>query len=85
MPEVEKICSKVGIIRKGKLIAYGSPSEITSTKKVQVEIHGHGLNETILSAVRSTAGVIDVTMTDDHLLVELEKDEDLEHDSDTDC
>ena len=84
MPEVEKICSKVGIIRKGKLIAYGSPSEITSTKKVQVEIHGHGLNETILSAVRSTAGVIDVTMTDDHLLVE-RKRRGPEHDSDTDC
>ena len=33
MPEVEKICSQIGIIRKGRLIAFGSPGDISSEQE----------------------------------------------------
>ena len=77
MPEVEKICNQIGIIKKGKLIAFGSPGEITSSKRIQAEIHVRGLNESMFSNIKKMEGVIDATVIENNVVVDLVQEEDL--------
>lgn len=50
MTEVEQICSQVALIKKGKLVAQGSPHELKSTKNGQrLLIDGDGFSDLILS------------------------------------
>lgn len=77
MPEVEKICNKIGIIRQGKLIAFGSPGDITSSKMTQIEVFGRGFTTDLLSNVRKMKGVSEATIVNDHIALDLEDDEEL--------
>jgi ABC-2 type transport system ATP-binding protein len=77
MPEVEKICSQIGIIRKGRLIAFGSPGDISTDKRIQAEVFGHGFNEVILENVRKMPEVQDAVLVGDHLLVDMVREDDL--------
>jgi ABC-2 type transport system ATP-binding protein len=50
MSEVEQLCSQVALIKKGKLIAQGSPDELKSRKNSQrVLIEGEGFSESLIS------------------------------------
>jgi ABC-2 type transport system ATP-binding protein len=77
MPEVEKICSQIGIIRKGRLIAFGRPGDISSDKRIQAEVFGRGLDEAILVSVRKMPEVLDAALVGDHLLLDLAQEDDL--------
>jgi ABC-2 type transport system ATP-binding protein len=73
LAEAEKICDQVGVIRKGHLVAVGSPEELrANTSKPTVEIYGKGFTESTVTALRSLPQVHSVTVQGDHLLVELE-------------
>ena len=77
MPEVEKICSQIGIIRKGKLIAFGSPGDISSNKQIQAEIYGRGFNETMMSSIRQMKEVVAASLVEGHIIVDLAQEDDL--------
>ena len=76
MPEVEKICSQIGIIRKGRLIAFGSPGDISSDKRIQAEVFGHGFNEAVLVNVKKMPEVLDAALVGDRLLLDLAREDD---------
>jgi len=73
LAEAEKVCDMVGVIRKGRLIATGTPEELRArTGKPVAEIYGKGFNEQTLATLRSLPQVGSVSMHSDHLQVELE-------------
>jgi ABC-2 type transport system ATP-binding protein len=75
LAEAEKVCGLVGVIRKGKLIAVGTPSELrTRTGKLTADIYGRGFTEEAIAALRSQPQVSSVLLQNDHLRVELEPD-----------
>ncbi|MCD1294377.1 ABC transporter ATP-binding protein [Methanocella sp. CWC-04] len=73
--EAERLCKKVGVINKGKLIAVGHPDELRArTGSPQVEIVGRGFNDIVMSSIRSRPEVASVEMMNDRLVVSLNKD-----------
>jgi ABC-2 type transport system ATP-binding protein len=73
LAEAEKICDQVGVIRKGQLIALGTPADLrTSTGKPTAEIYGKGFSDHTIAALRALPQVGSVAMHNDHLQVELE-------------
>lgn len=73
LAEAEKVCDMVGVIRKGRLVATGTPEELRArTGKPVAEIYGKGFNEQTLATLRSLPQVGSVSMHSDHLQVELE-------------
>ena len=73
LSEAEKICTRVGVIRRGVLLAVGSPAELRSRRKGrQVEIVGRGASESLLAELRSLPGVRAVDDQDGRLRIDLE-------------
>ena len=73
LSEAEKVCDTVGVIRKGQLIAVGTPAELRGrTGKPTAEIYGKGFNDNTLAALRSLSQVGSVLLHNDHLQIELE-------------
>jgi ABC-2 type transport system ATP-binding protein len=72
LSEAEKLCARVAVIRKGRLLAEGSPAELHRfTGDGRVEIVGHGFGESVLSALRSRAEIRSAVIDDGRLLLEL--------------
>ena len=58
MAEAEKLCNLVAVVRQGKLLAVGSPSELRSRGGGQrAEIAGRGFSEALLATLRQQASV----------------------------
>jgi len=75
LAEAEKVCDIVGVIRKGRLIAVGTPTELRArTGKLSAKIYGRGFNDSVIAAVRSLPQVSSVLLHNDHLQVTLEPD-----------
>ena len=73
LSEAEKICTLVGVIRRGVLLAVGSPAELRSRRKgQQVEIVGRGASDSLLAELRSLPGVRAVDDQDGRLRIDLE-------------
>ena len=73
LSEAEKICTRVGVIRRGVLLAVGSPAELRSRRKgQQVEIVGRGASDSLLAELRSLPGVRAVDDQDGRLRIDLE-------------
>jgi ABC-2 type transport system ATP-binding protein len=72
LSEAEKLCSRVAVIRQGRLLAEGPPDELRSSKGGQrIEVCGNGFSSEILDKLRAQSAVRSVTLRDDRLLVEL--------------
>lgn len=53
LPEAEKLCAQVAVIRQGRLLAVGSPAELRArTGGPRVEIAGRGFDENALTLLR---------------------------------
>ena len=73
LAEAEKVCDVVGVIRKGQLVAVGTPAELRArTDKPTAAIFGKGFSADAVAALRSLPQVCSVTVHNDHLQVELE-------------
>ncbi|HUT15651.1 MAG TPA: ABC transporter ATP-binding protein [Anaerolineae bacterium] len=73
LSEAEKVCDTVGVIRKGQLIAAGTPAELRGrVVKPAAEIYGKGFSDSVVAALRSLPQVRSVLLCNDHLQVELE-------------
>jgi len=78
LAEAEKLCGKIGLISRGKLVAVGSPDELRlKTGRIQVEIVGKGFREEVLALLKVRKEVESVNLRGDHLLVELRDEEDI--------
>src|SRR6266568_4972946 len=54
LPEAEKLCAQVGVIRQGKLVTVGTPDELrVRTGGPQAEIVGRGFTEQMLTTLRA--------------------------------
>ena len=74
LAEAEKVCSLVGVIRGGRLVAQGTPAELRArVSEPQIAIAGRGFTEEMLRAVRERPEVSDARLEDGRLLVELRR------------
>ena len=72
LAEAEKICHQVGVIRRGQLIAAGSPAELRKgSGRPRVEVAGRGFGETVLAALRARPEVAGVELKDGELSIDL--------------
>jgi ABC-2 type transport system ATP-binding protein len=75
MVEAERLCSQVAVIRKGSLVAMGSPDDLRAQAgDRRVEIVGRGLNEKTLALLRARPDVVNADMHADHLTIELQQE-----------
>jgi ABC-2 type transport system ATP-binding protein len=74
LSEAEKICSRVAVIRQGKLLAEGPPSQLRAQRgSGRTEIIGKGINEKVLDAIRARPQVRAAAIESGKLVVELNK------------
>ena len=74
MGEAEKICSRVAVIRRGRLVAVGHPDELRAKAgSPQVEIVGRGFEAAIQEKLRQLPVVRSVQTRNGHLLVDLQE------------
>ena len=63
--EAEKVCDQVAVIRRGLLLAEGSPQEISGGRARRVSIGGRGLTDALAARVRALAAVEDAALEPD--------------------
>jgi ABC-2 type transport system ATP-binding protein len=74
LPEAERLCNQVGVIRQGKLLAVGSPDQLrTQTGAPRVEVVGEGFSDAVLATLRSRPEVEGATLENGHLLIDLRR------------
>jgi len=72
LSEAEKFCSRVGLIRRGRLLAEGPPAELSArTGGHRVEVIGHGFSEQVLATLRDRPEVRSATLAGARLQLEL--------------
>ncbi len=72
LPEAERLCSLVGVIRQGKLLALGSPDELRAqTGSPRVEVVGDGFTPQVLDMLRARPEVASVEQQNNHLTINL--------------
>lgn len=75
LAEAEKLCSQVGVIRKGKLLAFGNPNELRSRESGhQVEITGRDFNANTLAVLQALPEVQRADIKNGRLLVNLHRE-----------
>ncbi len=78
LAEAEKLCTLVGIIRQGKLLAVGHPDELRlGTGKLYVKIRGRGFNTQVLELLLSVPKVSAARIQNGHLLIHLNQKTDV--------
>ena len=72
LSEAEKVCSRVGLIRRGRLLAEGSLAELSARMGGhRVEVIGHGFSEQVLATLRDRPEVRSATLAGARLQLEL--------------
>jgi len=72
MAEVEKICTQIALIRKGKLLAIGHPGELCSrTGSRRLEVIGRGFHQDVLCLLRERPEVQAAEIHESCLLIDL--------------
>ena len=73
LAEAEKLCSRVAVIRQGRLLAEGPPDQLrTNTETDRLEIVGCKFSEEIIARLRTVPAVRSATVNDGKVLLELE-------------
>ncbi len=72
LAEAQRLCDLVGVIRDGRLLSVGSPSEIGARfTEPRLRIQGIGLTENVVELLRARQEVDAVEIVNGHLLVSL--------------
>jgi ABC-2 type transport system ATP-binding protein len=76
MAEAERLCSRVAVIRHGRLVAIGSPDELRARSGggARVEVSGRGFTEQALALLRARPEVAGVALQNSHLEIDLRHD-----------
>jgi ABC-2 type transport system ATP-binding protein len=74
LAEAEKICDRVGVIHKGRLVTEGRPDEIgTQATRPSVKISGRGFTPEALAELERVPRVVEITSSEDGLTIQLEE------------
>jgi ABC-2 type transport system ATP-binding protein len=72
---VEKLCSQVGVIRRGSLVAQGHPDELRARAGgPRVEVIGRGFDEAALALLQARPEVTAVEAQNGHLSIDLNRE-----------
>lgn len=72
LAEAEQLCDTVAVIRSGKLVAVGSPAELSDKRKSpQLEITGRGFSEDVLALLSKRAEIAAARMRNENLVLDL--------------
>jgi len=72
LSEAEKLCSRVAVIRQGRLLAEGPPDQLRANRGGdRVDVVGSGFNENLLNRLRGEPTVRAATLNDGRLLLQL--------------
>lgn len=72
LAEAERLCPQVAVIRRGRLLAVGSPDALRrQTGRQQIEVIGRDFTSEALAAVRRRPEVADLRLADSRLSIEL--------------
>ena len=72
LPEAERLCQQVGVIRAGKLLAIGSPDVLRrQSGRPQAEVTGDGFTPEVLARLRARRDVASAQVENGHLTLEL--------------
>ncbi|MDE3077911.1 MAG: ABC transporter ATP-binding protein [Chloroflexota bacterium] len=72
LAEAERLCERVGVIRKGKLLALGNPDELRFKQGgPRAEIRGRGFTDDLVASLRERPEVAGVELQNGRLTVEL--------------
>jgi ABC-2 type transport system ATP-binding protein len=75
MAEAERLCSRVAVIRKGRLVAVGHPDELRARAGgPRVEILGRNFGKEALALLRARPEVLAATVQNGHLAVDLRQE-----------
>lgn len=75
MAEAEKLCNRVAVIRKGRLLAVGHPDELRARSGgSRLEVVGRGFGQHVLALLRAQPDVIAATTHNGHLALDLRPD-----------
>ena len=75
LTEAERLCGRVAVIRQGKLLAEGPPSDLRARKgKHRVDVYGRGVNDQVLKALHESSDVKSAAANDGHLVLEMRND-----------
>jgi len=73
LPEAEKLCQRVALIRAGEVLLQGAPDELhRHMGSNQLEISGSGFSEAVLTSLRSWPGVLEVHTNGGSLRLDLQ-------------
>jgi ABC-2 type transport system ATP-binding protein len=77
MAEAERLCSRVAVIREGKLVAVGHPDQLRARAGgPRLEIVGRGLSENVLNLLRGRPEVAAAGIENQHLTIDLREEGD---------
>jgi len=72
LSEAEKLCSRVAVIRQGRLLAEGHPDELRAARGGrQIEVFGTGFTDHVLDMLRRQPAIQSVTSQGDRLVLVL--------------
>ena len=72
LPEAERLCQQVGVIRTGKLLTVGSPDLLRrQTGRPQAEISGDGFTPEVLAVLHARRDIASAEVQNGHLTLEL--------------
>jgi ABC-2 type transport system ATP-binding protein len=72
LPEAERLCNQVGVIREGKLLTVGSPDMLRrQTGRPQAEVAGEGFTPEVLARLRARPDISEVEVQNGHLILDL--------------
>ncbi|HEX7975774.1 MAG TPA: ABC transporter ATP-binding protein [Anaerolineales bacterium] len=78
LPEAEKLCEQVAVIRQGKLLAIGSPDELRRQVggPPRLEVTGRNFSEPAMVALRQRPEVAGIEQSNGHISIQLKNDMD---------
>lgn len=72
LAEAEKLCTQVGVISHGKLLALGSPADLRSrTAAPRLYITGQGITESLIDSLRSLPLITKIQQRNGELVMDL--------------
>ena len=72
LPEAERLCQQVGVIRSGKLLTVGSPDLLRrQTGRPEAEVAGSGFTPEVLAMLRARHDIADAQVENGHLTLTL--------------
>ena len=78
MAEAERLCSRVAVIRKGSLVAFGHPDELRARAGGPcLEVFGRGFNDNVLNLLRTHPDVVAAEAQNEHLAIDLREGTDV--------